>query len=71
MKLPETRSNSCSRPPWYDEDMPCSKERKIEVPRFICKTGEGYFFEMFRSLRNKFKHMMRGKAEKYKKLPDK
>ena len=67
MKLPETSSNSCSLPPWYDEECHAVKKEKFKFLDLFTKTGEGYFFEMFRSLRNKFfKHMMRGKAEKYK-----
>ena len=67
MKLPETSSNSCSQPPWYDEECHAGNKEKFKFLDLFAKTGEGYFFEMFRSLRNKFKHMMRGKAEKYEK----
>ena len=46
--------------------MPSSEKRKNMLLDLFAKTGKGYFLETFKSLRNKSKHMMRGKAEKYK-----
>ena len=48
MKLPQTSSNSCSQPPCH-----AVKKEKFKFLDLFAKTGEGYFFEMFKSLRKK------------------
>ena len=40
MNLPETSSNSCSQPPWYDEKWHAVKKEEFQVPRYICKNKE-------------------------------
>ena len=45
MKLPQTSSNSCSQPPWYDEECHPVKKEKFKFLDLFAKTGEGYFFE--------------------------
>ena len=42
MKLPQTSSNSCSQPPWYDEE--CDAVKKKKLSSSICRNWRRILF---------------------------
>ena len=51
---------------WYDTECRNVKTEKFKFLNLFAKTGYQYFYEKFRFLRNKFKHLIRSKAKGYK-----
>ena len=45
MKLPQTSSNSCSQPPWYDEECYAVKKKNLSSSIYLQKLEKDIFWK--------------------------
>ena len=66
MKVSQRAGKDSTQVEWYDTECRKVKKEKFKFLNLFAKTGYQYFYEKFRFPRNKFKHLIRSKAEDYK-----
>ena len=66
MKRVQYKESKSVKPRWYDSECRTIKRDKFKFLNLFVKTGYQYFYEKFRTLRNKFKHTVRAKTKEDK-----